>query len=211
MKKDDKLTLILFISLILLIGGLLIFNIYKNNKDKDVDRKIKYIFDELTYNDVYEKSSKLFTQGIELLNNKDIYNFEKDNNSKIKYYSIKGYNYYKKILNFTIVNNTFKESEVTKYMDLKKIINYENNYYIKKIEEEENNKYIGSIIKIESYDSKYVYFRSTNYYCENSSYIGLLEDVPSCNYQSTETNFTVIYENNKLKINSLEEIENILK
>jgi len=212
MKEKDKITLLVFLGLIIVILGILKFNIYKNKKLDDVDRKVEYIFNELTYDQVYKKGNKLFLQSIELLTNSNVLEYEKDKNNKIIYYSINDYNNYKKIRNFYIVKTTLSSIETKKYMELKNIIEYENSYYI-----ESNNKvfmkndYIGSDIDIDSYDDKYVYFKIINYYCVDYKYIGIIENLPSCNYTNNESIFTLVLENNNLRVNNIEEIKNIIK
>jgi len=210
--KNNKITLSTFITLIIAIIVLLIYNIIQNNKLNNVDRKIEYIFNNYTYDRVYINGSNLFFKAIELLNNNEIFIFEKDDNNIIKNYVINDEKEYKKINNFNIVSNILSDHEIKKYMNLNGIIKYENNYYIVSSEKEKiNNKYIGSILDIYSYDDKYVYFKSINYYCENYEYIGLLDDIPNCKYTSDETKFTLILENNNLRISNLEEIRSILK
>jgi len=210
MKKSDAISLTTFMVLLVLICSVIIFNIYKNCSNEFVDRRIEYVFDDLTYNNVYEKSSKLFVDSISLLNNEDVYFYEKDNDN-IKYYAINGDVNYKKILNFDKVTNTFKVSEVAKYMNLKKIISSNNDYYLKDFIKEKNADYIGSIVTFDSYDSNYAYFKSLNYYCEGYEYVGILENAPSNKCRVSNTNFTIIYENKKLRINDLEEIRKIFQ
>ena len=110
-----------------------------------------------------------------------------------------------------IVTNTFSNDNIEKYMNYEKIIKHENNFYIESYIEEKTNNYIGSKLDISSYDNKYVYFKSINYYCENSDYLGKLDSNPKCNYTTSETNFALVLENNSLRINNFEEINNILK
>jgi len=86
MKEKDKLTLFVFIGLIVIILGILVFNIYKTKKLDNVDRRVEYIFNNLTYDNVFNKGSELFLQTIKLLNNSDIWEFERDVNGKIIYY-----------------------------------------------------------------------------------------------------------------------------
>ena len=199
MNSSDKKNLVIFILLIVAIVSILIFNVYKNRKF-EVDRKVEYIFDKFTYDSVFNEGKEMFFQTIKILNNKNGLEYERNN-----------YNHYKRITNFSLVTNVLKTSEINKFMDIKKIIKYENNYYIENYKEEYNKDYIGSILDIESYNDKYVYFKSVNYYCENSNYIGALENTPNCNYVTSNTKFTIILENNNLRVNDLEEIINILK
>jgi len=208
--KDIK-TLITFISLIILILGIFLFNVIKNKKIENIDRKVEYIFDNFTHNNVYEYGNKLFFQAIELLNKKDVFEYEKDGNNKLKYFSIGDIYKYRKIINPIIIIDTFTKTETNKYLELKKIKKFQNNYYRVVYEEEYNDKYIGSIVDIDSYNDKFVYFKSINYYCDNYQYIGDLEEKPNCNYTKTETKYTLILENNNLKIYNLEEIKDILK
>ncbi|MBE6156319.1 MAG: hypothetical protein E7161_01045 [Firmicutes bacterium] len=212
MKEKDKLTLFVFIGLIVIILGILVFNIYKTKKLDNVDRRVEYIFNNLTYDNVFNKGSELFLQTIKLLNNSDIWEFERDVNGKIIYYAINNYNQYKKIRNFHIVNTTLNSVEIQKYMNEKNIIKYENNYYIETNNDEElKSNYIGSNIEIKSYDNNYVYFKCINYYCDDYEYNGIIEEIPSCNYTDSESIFTLVLENNNLRVNNLEEIRNIIK
>lgn len=211
MNNNDKKTLIVFAILVILIVGIFVFNNFKDKKIDNIDRKVTYIFNNLTYDGVYNASSKLFLQAIDLLNKRNVFEYEKDNSGNIKYYAINNHNQYRKIQNFVIVSNTFAKEEVIKYMDYKKIIKYENSYYIETYTEELNQNYVGSILDIDTYNDKYVYFKSINYYCENSNYLGLLDEEPNCSYTSNKTNFTIVLENNNLRINDLEEIKNIMQ
>jgi len=210
MNSNDRKNLIIFILLVIAIIGISIFNVYKN-RDLKVDRKVEYIFNRFTYDTVLNEGNNLFFQTIELLNKKNSLEYERNRNESYKYYSINNYNNYRRITNFMLVTDTLKKSEVNEFMKLKKIIKYENSYYIETYKEEYNKTYVGSILDIESYDNNFVYFNSTNYYCNNSEYIGSLEKAPNCDYTSSNTKFTLTLENNNLRVNSLEEIKNILK
>lgn len=210
MNSNDKKNLIIFILLIIAIIGISIFNVYKN-RDLKVDRKVIYIFNRFTYDTVLNEGNNLFFQTIELLNKKNSLEYERNRDESYKYYSINNYNNYRRITNFMLVTDTLKKSEINEFMKLKKIIKYENSYYIETYKEEYNKTYVGSILDIESYDNNFVYFNSTNYYCNNSEYIGSLEKTPNCDYTSSNTKFTLTLENNNLRVNSLEEIKNILK
>jgi len=209
MKNKDKLTIIVFVVLVILILGVFIIYNHKN-KELSVDRKIKYIFENFTYDYVYNESSKLFLKGIDLLN-ENVFLYEKDENDRVKYYFIYNYNKYKKITNFAQVNAVFIKDEINKFMELKNIIMYESSYYIEDYQEDFNNTYVGSTIELDSYDEHYVYFNSDNFYCDNANYVGLLYEEPNCNYKVTKTKFTVALENKDLKLNNLEEIKNIVK
>lgn len=210
MNSSDRKNLIIFILLIVAIMSIFIFNIYKNRK-LEVDRKVEYIFDRFAYSTVFNEGNDLFFQAVELLNKKNGLEYERNRDESYKYYAINNYNHYRRITNFMLVTDTLKISEVNKFMELKKIIKHENSYYIETYKEEYNKNYIGSILDIESYDDNYIYFNSTNYYCDNSEYIGPLESAPNCNYTSSNTKFTLTLENNNLRVNSLEEIINVLK
>lgn len=208
MKKEDIKTLIIFI--ILVIAIILVFgiNIYKNRALDNVDRKIKYIMG-YSYDTIYNKGNNLFLQTINLLNN-NAFEYTKNNDGSIKKYAINKENNYVKINNFSLVNNTLSENTLSEYMDLKKILYYENDYYMK-----ENNifndNYVGSIIEIKDYNDNLITFSSLNYYCENSKYIGLLEDIPECIYTFNETEFNIVLENNMFKIENIKDFEFVLK
>lgn len=209
MKKEDKNVLIIFVILILLIICLLIYNIYLNNKREVVDRKIEYIFDKYTYSAVLKQGTYLFFNTLKL---SDIKTFEYEkNNNEINYYSINDYNKYKKIINYNLINDTLSSNEINKYLKDKKIIKYDNYYYIKNYSEKINYDYIGSIIEISNYDDKKVYFKSTNYYCKNEEFQGLLEREPECSYKNNITNFTIINENDFLRIDSYNDIAKIIQ
>ena len=210
MYNSNKKTIIVFIFLILAIVTILFFNMFSHRK-LNVNRKIDYIFGKFTYNIAFKEGNDLFFQTIELLNAENTLEYEKNFDGKDKFYSINNYNNYRKIINFMIVTNTLKISEVTKFMELKKIIKHENNYYIENYKEEFNKNYIGSILEIEDYDSNYIYFKSLNYYCKDEKYIGKLNNTPECNYTRTETKITLTLENNNLRVNNLEEIKNVIK
>lgn len=210
MKKEDIKILLIFIILILLIIGLLIFDRYTDNKRIEIDRKIEYIFGNIPYDNVYKEGKKLFLNAIKVVNTNN-YEYEKDYLGKIKFYSIDKINNYKKIMNFDLINQTFTEKEINRFKTDKRIITKENNYYIEDMKENLKDDYIGSIIIIDSYDKDYVYFKSTNYYCKNIEYIGLLDSIPDCKYQTSDTMFTIVLENNKLKINNYQEILKIIK
>ena len=191
-----------------LIIIVIIYNIY-NNRKLDVYRKVEHYFNGLSYKEVYNRGSELLKEATLLLLDKNL-EYERNNSGKINYYSLDNNKEYKKLTNFWLVSNTFSEKEINKVMDYKKIINKENKYYIEKYQSKDS-KYIGSIIDIDSYDDLYVYFNSINYYCDNYDYIGVILEYPACNYQKTETKFSIVLENNRLKINNLEEIINIIK
>lgn len=209
MKKDDKITLITFFCIICLILIIIGYNLYKDKNQENVDRKLEYIFNTLTYDDVYNKGSELLNQAIMLLKDNKAFTYETNNSGKINYYAIGNYKEYKKITNFWLVTNTFSKEEITNFMNYKKIIKHENNYYIEKYLTNDIH-YVGSIIDIEKYNDSYVYFTSTNYYCDNYDYLGVLNDKPNCNYREEESKFSIVLENNYLRINDLEEIKSII-
>lgn len=209
MKKEDIKTLIVFIILIIAIISVLGINLYKNRKLENVDRKIKYIMG-YSYDTIYNKGSNLFLQTISLLNDKDVFEYAKNNDGSIKKYAIENINDYIKINNFSIALNTFTDSSLKEYMNKKDIIYFEDNYYMKDYINESNN-YIGSIIDIDTYDNSKITFKSINYYCDNTKYIGLLEDIPECNYTFNETKFNIVLENNMFKIEDIKDFEFISK
>ncbi len=209
MKKEDIKTLIVFIILIIAIISVWGINSYKNRKLENVDRKIEYIMG-YSYDTIYNKGSNLFLQTISLLNDKDVFEYAKNNDGSIKRYAIENINDYIKINNFSIAINTFSDSSLKEYMNKKEIIYFEDNYYIKNYKNESNN-YIGSIIDIDTYDASKITFKSINYYCDNTKYIGLLEDIPKCNYTFNETKFSIVLENNIFKIENIKDFEFISK
>jgi len=209
MEKKDKLTIIVFIFLIISIIIVIGINIYQNRKLNNIDRKIEYIMG-YTYDTVLNKGEKLFLQTIELFNNKNIFEYSKDLSNSVKYYVIGDKQNYLKINNFSIAKNNFSNNALEKYMEYKKIIKFENNYYIEDIKIEKND-FIGSIVEIDNYDNKKVYFNSTNYYCENGEYIGILEKTPNCNFTKSETRFSIELQNGLFKISDIEEFKLIVK
>ena len=208
MEKKDKLTIATFIFLIISILLIVGINFYKNRPLKNIDRKIEYI---MGYNSniILDKGENLFKQTIELLTNKDVFEYAKGNDNEIKYYSINKINNYQKIKNFSIVKNILSESAIVDYMNSKNIINFENSYYIV-LKDEEKINYIGSIINIDSCTNNTVTFKSINYYCDNYKYIGLIDEMPNCNYETKETKFNLIYKDNTFRIANVEEFKNII-
>lgn len=213
MKKKDKLIIIIFIILIILILSLFLYHINDNFINKKVNRKVEYLFDNLTYNMVYSKSEELFVKGMDLLINKDILEYEKNYLNKYVNYSVDKCNNCKKIINSNIFINILTKNELKKYMNDNKIIEYDNSYYINSnIGYDYNKKYIGSIIDIDSYDDNYVYLKSINYYCNNeTAYIGLLKKEPTCSHNVKESTFKVKFENNNLRLDNLDDLKNIVK
>ena len=84
----------------------------------------------------------------------------------------------------------------------KKILKEDNNYFIPTYDITYNKDYIGSIIEVSKYDDTYIYFKSNNYYCSNSKYIGNLVNIPNCDFTVKESTFKVTLHNNFLFRNS---------
>lgn len=208
MEKKDKLTIIVFAFLVISIITLVGINYYKNRPLKNIDRKIEYIMG-YSYDSVLNKGESLFQDTMELLLNQDVFDYAKNTNGKITYYSINKINTYKKIKNFSIVKNILNENSLKDYMEYKNIIYYEDSYYINN-EEIINTNYIGSIIDILSYDDEKVIFNSINYYCDNNKYIGILNEKPTCNYETKETKFSIDFIDNTFRISSLEDFKQII-
>lgn len=209
--KDDKRNTCIFIFLIVIILSLFLFNLNssKNKKNENIDRKVEYIFNKYTYDTVYNRGKDLFLNAIKLVKSDFIY--EKSKSGFENIYALRNFNKYKKIMDYQLISNTLTNSEIEKYMDSRKIIIDNNYYYIENYDITINIKYIGSIIEIDSYDDKYIYFKSENYYCDNYNYEGILDSVPSCDYVSNNSNFTLVLENNYFRIYDLKEIEKILQ
>ena len=209
MKKDEIKTLIIFIilvaSIILVVG----VNYQKNKKLNDVDRKIEFIFG-YTYDSVLVKGEELFLETISLFNDKTVFEFEKNLEESIKKYAINGVTDYKKITNFSIAINSFTEKSLQDYMDYKKIIYFENDYYIESNKINDNN-YIGSNLKISDFSNNKVYFKSIDYYCNNYEYLGIIDELPKCNYTIKESNFIIELENNIFKVSDIENFKLIVK
>jgi len=162
-----------------------------------------------SYDSVLNKGESLFQDTMELLLNEDVFDYAKNTNGKITYYSINKINTYKKIKNFSIVKNILNENSIKDYMEYKNIIYYEDSYYINN-EEIINTNYIGSIIDILSYDDEKVIFNSINYYCDNNKYIGILNEKPTCNYETKETKFSIDFIDNTFRISNLEDFKQII-
>jgi len=205
MEKKDKITLIVFIFLIIAIIFVVGVNSYKTRKLVNVDRKIEYIMG-YSYDSILNKGNSLFLQTIELLNNKDVFEYAKNLDQSIRHYSINDVNNYIKITNFSLAINTFTEDTLKEYMNYKKIIYFENNYFMEDTKVEKNN-YIGSIIDIDRYDNNYVYFKNTNYYCDNKEYLGIIYEEPNCEFTKDDSMFVMKLENNMFKINNLKDFE----
>ena len=208
MKKNDIKTLVIFILLIILIVITIIFSYYRNKPINNVDRKVEYIFNNLTYDNVLNMSKNIFNNALKLVKND--YEYEIDNN-QVVIYSINNYNNYKKILNYSLISNTLKSNIINNFLNKKKIINYKGEYYIESYDNNYNRDYVGSILSINNYGDNFVTIKSINYYCPNSNFIGVLNIEPNCEYTKTNTKFTLSLEKNMLKVNNLEEIEKILQ
>ena len=201
-EKNETKTIILFIALIIGILILFIYNLIINKPLKNVDRKVEKIFG-YSYSSVQSASEKLFLNAINLING-NYFEYEKNNdsNKSDKLYSLNNKNVYKKITNFTLVNNTFAFDEISKFMEYKNIIETNGNYFIKLNDEKNIPNYTGSTIKINSYDDKYAYLESTNYYCNDKNNIEIIkEELKNCTI--TKTNFTIINSNGVIKINNI--------
>lgn len=207
MKRNDIKYIVIFILLIILIVGTIIFSYCKNKPLKDVDRKIEYIFNNLTYDNVLNMSKNVFNNALKLVKNDFEYEI---NDDEIELYSINDITY-KKILNYSLINSTLKNNIINNFLNNKKIINYKNEYYIELYENNYNRDYVGSILSINNHGDKFVTIKSTNYYCKDSKFVGILNEEPDCEYIKTDTKFTLSLENNLLKVNNLDEIEKILK
>ncbi len=208
MNNDDKKTIIVFISLIIMICLVWAYNI-NNNKSYKFDRKIKYIFGSLTYDNVYNKGKDLFINGIKLLDSDFI--FELDNKDNIEYYSLGKKNNYRKIVNYSLLFSTLSSKARDKYIKDRDIVQNSNDYYMGNYIKEVKKNYIGSSLDIESYDKDKVVFSSVNYFCDNYEYIGIIVDNVECSYTETKTTWTMIMENNILKIDNLEDFRRIMQ
>lgn len=208
MEKKDKLTILVFIVLIIAIISVLFINFIKNQKIQNVDRKVEYIMG-YSYDTILNRGEKLFVDTISLLTKKDIFDYNKDLRNNNVQYNINGKDYLK-INNFNIAHSNFSNNTINDYMKLRKIIYFENNYYIENFKIDINN-YIGSMISIDNYKNNIIYFNSINYYCEESEFVGLLDKEPNCNYQKEETNFSVSIENGIFKINNVNDFKFLIK
>lgn len=193
-----------------MIGGLGLYNYLKNSGNQDIDRKVHHIFNKYSYGLVVREGKDLFINTVKYSNINN-FEYERDDKRDIKYYALENCTKCKKILNINELFNRVTIADFTKFRNDYQIIEQKNSYYMADSKEKINQNYIGSIVKLKSYDENYAYFESTNYYCQNDKYIGLLEQEPSCEYTKTITNFKVTDENNTLKIVDLEEISKILQ
>lgn len=202
MKKEDKITLIVFITLVIAILLVVGINAYKTKKLDNVDRKVEYIMG-YTYDDILNKGENLFLDTVELFKDKDVFEYVLDLNEKVRYYSINKKHNYVKITNFSIATNNFSRNTLNDYMEYKKIIHFENSYYMEN-EKISKSNYIGSMLDIDSYDDKQVIFKSTDYYCEERDYIGIIYEEPECDYIKKESKFYMINEGNIFKVNDID-------
>lgn len=206
MNKEDFKNKIVFIVLIALITFFVSFNIIKNVKKQNIDRKIIYI-NNMTYDTVLENGKNLFFNMVDILKN-DGLTYEKNNSNKDKIYNIDGVDY-KRITNISAAFNKIDNTEIDKFMKYMGIINNNNNYYINHIKIQTN--YVGSTLNIEKYDDENVIFKSINYYCDNYKYIGNIKNDIDCNYTKKESTFKTKFINDNLVITNLEDILNIIK
>jgi len=203
MEKKDKITLIVFIFLVVSIIFVVGVNSYKTKPLKNVDRKIEYIMG-LSYDTVLNKGEELFFQTINLLNDKEIFEYERNLNNSIKTYAINDLTNYIKIKNFSLATNTFSSKSLKEYMEYKKIVYFEKSYYMENFNESISN-YVGSKIDIDSYNNEKVFFKSINYYCDNTEYIGSIEEIPSCEYTQKESRFSIVVDKNMFRISTIED------
>lgn len=206
MKKDELKNIVIFIILIIAIILLLLFNGFRNKKVKIDDRKIVKI-NNMTYNEVFNKTKELFSDTMDILvNNK--FEYEKNSNGKDKIYSFNGKDY-KKITNISIILSKISENSIDKFMEYKNIIKKDNNYYILN-NSSINTTYIGSNITINEYSNEYVIINSINYYSDTDSYQGLIEDDINCKNKG-ESTFKITFKNNNIVIDNIDELINIIK
>lgn len=207
MNKEDKKNIIIFVVLIFFILLVFIFNIVRNNKTSNIDRKVINI-NGINYNEIYKKSEDIFFSMMELLVD-DGLTFEKNNSNKDSIYSINNKDY-KKIINFSNVLTKLSNNEIDKYIKYKDILYKDNNYYLLK-DKIVNTNYIGSKIKIDSYTDEYVILKSNNYYCDDYKYIGLIDKDLECNYKIEDSTFKLVFVDNNLVIDNLDSLINIIK
>lgn len=209
MKKENIKDIIMFIILVISIIVLLIYN-SSITKNKDIDRKIKYI-NGYSYDQILNKGKELYKDGINLIINKDYLNYEKEDN-EYKKYSFKkngnNYNGYYKILDSSLIKKTFMDDAYVQFMNYKDIVYNDNYYYIKNFKNIDT-MLVGSILNIKNNDEKYVYIELTNYYCDNSKFIGYLDKQPDCNYHTNKTMLTY-YLDDYMKIYNFEELKSII-
>lgn len=200
MKKNDIVTVLVFIFLIVGIIYVLGVNINKNKKSENVDRKIEYIMG-YTSNEVLNKGESLFLQTVRLFNN-EAFEYVLDLRERKRHYSINQVNNYLKLLNFSVATNNLSSKAVNEFMKYKEIIFFEHSYYM--VDNIVNDiDYVGSMIDIEKYDEEKVYFKTINYFCSDLEYQGIVYEPLVCE-KSEEGMFTMVLENNIFRIDDIE-------
>lgn len=207
MNKEDKKSIGIFVVLLFFILTVFIYNIVKNNKTSNIDRKVINI-NGINYNEIYKKSEEVFFGMMDLLVD-DGLTFEKNNSNRDIIYSINNKEY-KKITNISNVLTKISNSEIDKFIKYKDILYKDNNYYLLK-DNNINTSYIGSKIKIDSYTNEYVMFISNNYYCDDYKYIGIIDEDVECNYKIKDSTFKLVFVENNLVIENLDSLINIIK
>lgn len=210
MSNSNKKTLVVFICLLLAIFALAGYNIYKKHQKYEVDRKVEKVFDFYSYAEILDKGEVLLQDGIRLLKDNLAFNYEKNNMNKLNIYAINDYNKYKKITNFNLVTNTISSSQLKDFMKLRKIINFENDYYMESYAQNYEGNLVGSTLEIQNYTDSIVTFKVVSYYCANEKYLGILESTPNCDYKKDIKTFTINNNSNLLRVNNYEELINIL-
>ena len=207
MKDKDFKTIIIFVLLIILIAILLSYNVIKKDiNNNDVDRKVIYI-NNMTYDEVYNKSKIIFKDIMDILV-KNSFDYEKNSNGKDKVYSINRTDY-KKITNISILFSKIKEQDIDKFISYRNILIKDNNYYMLNDYNIETS-YIGSHIKINGYTDDYINIKSIDYYCDDEEYMGIIDDEIICN-NTKESNFKIVFINNELIFDNLEDLINIVQ
>ncbi len=209
MDSKNRRTLVIFIILIVLIISLGIFNLVKGLNKQEVDRKVDKIFGMYSFDEILNKGEELFLNGINILKDNKAFLYEKDNMNKTLIYSINGYNKYKKISNFSLVTNTISAEELDNFMNYKKIIYYENGYYMESYNNKYDGNFIGSILEIDSYNDETTTFKVESYYDENSEFVGIFEERKD-NYQTITSMFTINNESGLIRVDNYQELINIL-
>ena len=204
--EENKRIVILYILLILIFSLLFVYEKYIDRKN-DVDRKVDKLFNKYTYNEAVEISNNLFINAMELLNTNNL-KIEINNAERIKYYVFDNKTY-KKIIEDGKMLNTFAHKDLEKYIEMKKIINRDNNYYIEDYVDEYNKDYIGSMLNVKEYNDKEIVFNSINYYLKDGEYKGLFDEEPIYDSKK-EIEFRVVFEDSILKITDIDKLMEII-
>lgn len=207
--KNKKLLIPLILCALLIIGltVLLVFYIVnKDNKKESTDRTVlEYVTGNITYDNALSKGREYFIDTIKLVAN-DYLEYDESFDGNINLYLVNNVDGYVKVKNYGLIKNFLNDSSIKIYNDEVGYVSSEGNDYIKNYKKDIFTSYVGSIIDIETITENIIEYKAINYYCNNYQFVGLLESKPTCNItKESESTFTLVNENNILKINNLNE------